>query len=273
MATWKRKPQEVSGDYRFDGHAYTTPGVLAELAPDDIACILADLLRFAASGSADYLQVVRHVNGEEKHCSTQSELPAYSVRACLSLAGNGLETPKGGGQHSMAGKDLGRRKYLAEPGQRKVDTAKGLHCMNPSGSSHQVSDNVGYLKRYPESCTGEILAPAQLADSVHLRSARKAAKRGAYLYRLFASLETWDCLRWRGRKPPPIGQRSSRSTRCRSVMDVLRNAAPGPSAARTDHNLSPSGLSGGYKRAAMPAKARREKGEGEQSGSPTTHRT
>ena len=68
MATWKRKPQEVSGDYRFDGHAYTTPGVLAELAPDDIACILADLLRFAASGTADYLQVFESNDGRVVWC-------------------------------------------------------------------------------------------------------------------------------------------------------------------------------------------------------------
>ncbi len=144
MATWKRLPQECEGEYFFSGQAYMTRGVQDALSPEEIAFIVADLHAFVQQeNGVDYLQCVRHVNGEEEHCLTQSELPTDSVRTCLSLAGNGLEIPKGGGQHSMAGKGKGWRNYRAALCQRKVDTAKGLHCMNPSGSSHQVGGIVG----------------------------------------------------------------------------------------------------------------------------------
>jgi len=144
MATWKHNLQEVEGDYFFDGKAVHTAGVGHELSEQEIVRIVTELKRFVKENDgADYIQTVRHVNGEEKYCLTQSELPTDSVRTCLSLAGNGLKIPKGGGQHSMAGQGKGWWNYRAAPCQRKVDRAKGLYCMNPSGSSHHVGDSVG----------------------------------------------------------------------------------------------------------------------------------
>lgn len=67
MTRWTRKPQETSGDYRFDGHAYMTPGVRDRLAPEEIAFIAADLILFAARGT-DYLQVYQATDGRVVWC-------------------------------------------------------------------------------------------------------------------------------------------------------------------------------------------------------------
>ena len=108
MVSWFREPQECEGDYFFSGRAVMTRGVADALSQEELVFIVVDLKRAVDEHEGlDYLQVVRHVNGEEEHCLIQSELPTDSVRTCLSLAGNGLEIPKGGGQHSMAGKGKG----------------------------------------------------------------------------------------------------------------------------------------------------------------------
>lgn len=68
MATWIRKPQEVKGDYRFDGSAYMTPGVRDALAPEELLLIVSDLAQFAAGGEADYLQVFESSDGRVLWC-------------------------------------------------------------------------------------------------------------------------------------------------------------------------------------------------------------
>ena len=68
MPTWNRKPQETSGDYRFDGPAYMTPGVRDALAPEELLFVASDLARFAASESADYLQVFESNDGRVVWC-------------------------------------------------------------------------------------------------------------------------------------------------------------------------------------------------------------
>ena len=55
----------------FSGQAVMTRGVEAMLSPEEIAFIVADLHAFVQQEKGiDYLQVVRHVNGEEERYLT-----------------------------------------------------------------------------------------------------------------------------------------------------------------------------------------------------------
>ena len=64
MATWKRLPQECTGDYFFSGQAVMTRGVEAMLSPEEIAFIVADLHTFVQQENGiDYLQVYESDDG------------------------------------------------------------------------------------------------------------------------------------------------------------------------------------------------------------------
>ncbi len=64
MATWKRKPQECEGTYRFNGKLYMTATVQRELRQEEIDWIVRDVKQFAAEQEGiDYLQVYE----DEKH--------------------------------------------------------------------------------------------------------------------------------------------------------------------------------------------------------------
>ncbi len=72
MATWKRLPQECSGDYFFSGRALMTRGVEAALSPEEIALVVADLQAFVQQeNGVDYLQCYEADDGRRAWCIDQ----------------------------------------------------------------------------------------------------------------------------------------------------------------------------------------------------------
>ncbi len=58
MTTWKRKSQEQSGSYRFDGNIYMTATVQHELSREEIDWIVQDVKRLVKEKNGiDYLQI------------------------------------------------------------------------------------------------------------------------------------------------------------------------------------------------------------------------
>lgn len=66
MLTWTRKPQETFGTYFFSGTLYTTQGVQAALAYDEILTIYQDVQAFVKQENGiDYLQVYECSDGRK----------------------------------------------------------------------------------------------------------------------------------------------------------------------------------------------------------------
>lgn len=64
MAEWNRAPQERDGDYYFNGRAFVTRGVKAELSSLEIMRIIRDLRRAVSEHDGlDYLQVYEAPGG------------------------------------------------------------------------------------------------------------------------------------------------------------------------------------------------------------------
>lgn len=67
MATWTRQPQERNDQkYFFNGDFYVTAGIKAELTPEEVASIYADVRQFAEEQKGcDYLQVYKDEKGRK----------------------------------------------------------------------------------------------------------------------------------------------------------------------------------------------------------------
>jgi hypothetical protein len=64
MAKWKRRQEEVPGDYRFSGRALMTAGVTSSLSEEDVAAIVLDLVQSViAHNGLDYHQVFEADDG------------------------------------------------------------------------------------------------------------------------------------------------------------------------------------------------------------------
>ena len=66
MNNWRRKEQELDGDYYFSGRAYMTRGVQRELSEAEILWIIRNLHEAADKhGGLDYLQVYTTDDGRK----------------------------------------------------------------------------------------------------------------------------------------------------------------------------------------------------------------
>jgi hypothetical protein len=66
MSNWKRKKQETTGDYFFNGTFYVTQSVYSSLSPNETLSIYLDIQMFAKEQNGiDYLQVFEDEKGRK----------------------------------------------------------------------------------------------------------------------------------------------------------------------------------------------------------------
>ncbi len=74
MSTWKRKPQERQGTYRFSGTFYVTPTVMKKLSEEEIAAIYCQILALVLENDGlDYLQVFVNDKGDKLYFIDQCD--------------------------------------------------------------------------------------------------------------------------------------------------------------------------------------------------------